>query len=176
MSRALATLALVAGGCGGHSSGLSPEAPEHLDGAPLVLVVLDSGAVLDWQRERDEALVERLSACLPAALAPVCPEIRVRPAAGGEAAPHVVLDVETVYAASAHFMYGFTLTVTYVMRDRAATAELMRFIYVNEPHTKVMAEEDGDPDEVLTYEAALTAGTLCEDVALQAADIAKGGP
>lgn len=173
--RKIATLvALVTAACSGHSPGLSPRAPEHLQEAPEVILVLESGGVIDWQKDRDERILDRLEECLPSALAPVCPgACSVASADGGDVlAPHVVLTVRTTYAASAHFMYGFALQVLYVIEDGAGTEELARFSFVYEPLTKVMVEE-GDPvDEAMTFDSVLTADRLCDEIGSQASDVA----
>lgn len=167
-------LGLAMAACSGHYPGLSPEAPGELSKAPIVLVKLESGAVLGWQKDRDRGIVERLEECLPSALAPVCPGVcEVRDWEDGEELqPHVVLTVKTAYSASAHFMYGFTLNVVYVMEHRAGTAELARFSFVNEPHDKVMADEGAPVDEVMTHDSVLTADRLCDELGNQADEIA----
>jgi hypothetical protein len=171
----IATCALATTlGCAGGMKGLSPLAPSHLDGAPLVLIELVSGGVIDWQIDRDEAIVGRLEECLPKALAPICPGIcEVVEADGEELEPHVVLTVKTTYSASAHFMYGFRLDVVFTMADRTGTVPLASYAFAYEPHTKVMADEGDPQDEVLTFDSVLTADRLCDEIGMHADEIAS---
>jgi hypothetical protein len=173
--RRIAMLAVLAAGCGGAARGIDAKLPSHIADAPLVLIELESGGVTDWQKERDEAIVDRVEACLPSALAPLCEgACEVRQAEGGEAGSHLVLVVRTAYIASAHFLHGFRLEVEYEIVDATRSERLALFRYRDEPLTKVMAEEDADPDEVLTFDSAATADRLCEDVALEAAELSRG--
>ncbi len=176
MKRFATALALVLASCGVHHTGLLPAAQAHLADAPLVAIVLDSGAALEWQEERDEALVAKLEECLPAALAPICPgscTVVEGVAQDGDLGPYVVLDVTTSYSASAHFMYGFVLKVSFVMLDRSRTTQLARFAYVHEPSTKVMADGNAPLDEVLTFDPAQAAARFCQDVKAMAEDMSK---
>jgi hypothetical protein len=165
-------VAVLAAGCGGGSVHLDTRLPGHLDKAPIVLVRLESGGVVDWQKERDEEIVGRLEECLPTALAPICPGVCEVREEDEELQPHMVLTVETAYVASAHFMNGFRLEARYEIWDRASTERLARFLYVNEPLGKVMADEGADPDEVLTFDSVKTADKFCDEVGIEAADLA----
>jgi len=166
----LVSVPLLALACGSGTTHLDPRLPDSLAAAPLVLVVLESGGVTDWQKERDQEIPDRLTTCLPQALAPVCPaQCEVREASGEETAGRVVLTVRTEYLASAHFMHGYRIEVEYVMEDGASKEKLAGFRYVDEPLSKVMAEEGSDMDEVLTAATALTAERFCEDVVNEAA-------
>jgi hypothetical protein len=175
MRMAIACVALLAG-CGGITTGLEAALPVHLDDAPIVLVRVQSGGGIDWQKERDEDILPRLEECLPAAVAPLCPGSCEVKESDGELQPHVVLTATTAYEASAHFMHGFRLVVVYEIWDRTGTTRLARYVYKNEPLSKVMAEEGTDMDAVLTYYSVKTADAFCDDVGMDAADLAsKGG-
>lgn len=172
---ALAACAALLAACGGATTGLEAQLPSHLDDAPIVLLRLESGGVIDWQKERDEEILYRLEECLPTAIAPLCPGLCEVREHDGTLQPHVVLTATTAYEASAHFMHGFRVVVIYEIWDRTGTTRLARYIYRNEPLTKVMAEEGADPDAVLTYDSVKTADALCDDLGMDAADLAGKG-
>jgi|GEM_PF-6047800 len=123
----------------------------------------------------DEEIVSRLEECLPTAIAPLCPGLCEVKEHDGTIQPHVILTATTAYEASAHFMHGFRVVVVYEIWDRTGTARLARYVYRNEPLDKVMAEEGADVDAVLTYDSVKTADKLCDDVGIEAADLASKG-
>jgi len=175
VSRAAIACAAFLAGCGGATTGLDAKLPAHLDDAPIVLVRVQSGGVIDWQKERDEEIAPRLEECLSTAIAPLCPGLCEVKEHDGEIQHHVILTVVTAYEASAHFMHGFRLVVVYEVWDRTGTTRLARFVYKNEPLGKVMAVEGADMDAVLTYDSVKTADKLCDDVGIEAADLASKG-
>ncbi len=176
MRRAAIACAALLAGCGGATTGLDARLPAHLSDAPIVLVRVQSGGVIDWQKERDEEIVDRLEECLPSAIAPLCPGLCEVREIDGTIQPHVILTATTAYEASAHFMHGFRVVVAYEIWDRTGTTRLARYVYKNEPLSKVMAEEGADMDAVLTYDAVKTADALCDDVGIEAGDLAAKGP
>jgi hypothetical protein len=133
-------------GCGPVIQGgkVSGDVRKFLSSVPVIGVEIKNYGILPWQKERMEAVEEKLKKCLPPILDRFC-------GAGGckyvysPDDPEAFrqkhkLKVKIKYERSSHFMDGFVIIATHEMRDSADLETIFKYRYTWEPRTNLYFE------------------------------------